>query len=518
LNLTSRHERWIFGAAVALGTLPLWVGGHLPLVDLPQHLHLISVLHRLDDPTTLYPQTFAARGQLTPYLGYYWSVSLLHWLFPLELANRLFLAAYVAGLPLAMAFLLRALSRPTWPALLTVPFAYGDSFAWGFINYCSALPLGLLALGFTARGVAKGPAARLDALGLALSLTAVLLFHVQVYAFAGLGVVWLAAATRAPAGPWLRARAHVAWATLPSLALFLGWVGLRLGEPSQVEAGAPWKAWGPMLSAENLAFKGFAQNLGELYSVLGNHLRDGGDRLGVLAVFAVAAAALALFAARPGERPKDAGRLEPFRLAGLTLLALALFFLLPFDIRGYIYYLNTRYAHLAAALAVASVPVLAPRFRPAFLVAAAASVLVVVTPLARGFFRFGQEAKALSAMTAATAAQPRVMALIFDARSAVVNHPVYLHAGAELARSGGGLTNFSFALTPHSPVRYVGDPPPTFPSEWRPHDFRYDAHGAAYDHFLVRGPHPARVFGPLLGDTLMLTAQSGGFYLVRRRP
>ena len=37
------------------GTLPLWVTGHLPFVDQPQHLYLIGVLHRLGDGTTLYP-------------------------------------------------------------------------------------------------------------------------------------------------------------------------------------------------------------------------------------------------------------------------------------------------------------------------------------------------------------------------------------------------------------------------------------------------------------------------------
>jgi len=38
---------------LALGVLPLWASSQLPMVDLPQHLHLISVLHRIDDPTTL---------------------------------------------------------------------------------------------------------------------------------------------------------------------------------------------------------------------------------------------------------------------------------------------------------------------------------------------------------------------------------------------------------------------------------------------------------------------------------
>src|SRR6185436_10338164 len=96
-------DRGVYAAAVALGVLPLWVTSKLPLVDLPQHLHLISVLHRLGDPSTLYPQLFESRGQLTPYLGYYHAVSLLNWLLPLETANRVFLSAYVAGLPLSLA-------------------------------------------------------------------------------------------------------------------------------------------------------------------------------------------------------------------------------------------------------------------------------------------------------------------------------------------------------------------------------------------------------------------------------
>src|SRR5688572_26505897 len=75
--------RLLYLAALLAGVAPLWAGGWrdgaLPMVDLPQHLHLISVLHRLDDPSTLYPQVFAERGTLTPYLGYYYAVSALGW-------------------------------------------------------------------------------------------------------------------------------------------------------------------------------------------------------------------------------------------------------------------------------------------------------------------------------------------------------------------------------------------------------------------------------------------------------
>ena len=109
------------------------------------------------------------------------------------------------------------------------------------------------------------------------------------------------------------------------------------------------------------------------------------------------------------------------------------------------------------------------------------------------------------------------MGLIYDTSSRVVTHPVFLHSACELARAGGGLTNFSFALTPHSPLMYRGPPPPTFPSEWRPDQFRWDTMGGAYDHFLLRGVPPERVLGAHLGQELAVSGQAGGFWLVRRQ-
>ena len=184
------------------------------------------------------------------------------------------------------------------------------------------------------------------------------------------------------------------------------------------------------------------------------------------------------------------------RLPGLALLALGLYFLLPFDIRGYIYYLNTRYAQLAAVLAVASVPVARPSLQRPLLWASAACALLLALVLGRGFRAFSREAAEGDVLVEATAPRPRVMGLIFDAGSRVVLHPVFLHQATVLARARGGATNFSFALTPHSPLRYLGPPPPTFPSEWRPQDFDYAAQGPSYDHFLVRGADPRASSAP----------------------
>ncbi|RKH41081.1 hypothetical protein [Corallococcus sicarius] len=520
--MTNRTARIAFAAALVLGALPLWVSRVLPMVDLPQHLYLISVLHRLEDPTTLYPALFAARHELTPYLGYYYLVSALNWLLPLEVANRVFLTAYVVGLPLGLAFLLRSLGRPSWPALLTLPLAYGDSFGWGFINYLAALPLTLLCCGLFVRTLTDVPRRRAWGVGLAACLVTVLLFHVQAFGFLALGLPWLLFTTPVPEdagarglGARLRPRVAALLGVVPGVTLFLSWVVLRFGNPPDIQPGAPWKAWGPTFSPQNLAWKGFEQNRAEFLQVLANTFHDGADRWPLYAVALVAVAGWGLGLARPGTRRE--GPVARWRLLGLGVLALALFFLLPFDIRGYVYYLNTRYAHLAAALLVASMPATRVEWRRPLCLAATAGALLLAFVMGRGFRDFAEEAREWDVLADVTEVRPRVMGLVFDAGSRVVRFPVFLHGAAVLARERGGVPNFTFATTPHSPLRYRDEVPPTFPSEWRPQDLDYATQGSWYDHYLVRGAHPSRVFGGRLQSELVIVGQSGRSWLVRRR-
>lgn len=526
----NRQDRLLYLIALIFGALPLWLSNHLPMVDLPQHLHLISVLHRIDDPTTIYPRLFAIRSELTPYLGYYYAVSFLNWFLPLDIANKVFLTAYVVGMPLSLAFLLRSLGRPTWPSILSLPFAYGDSFAWGFINYCSAMPLAFLSCGLLVRSISHLHERRACAVGLAFSLVLTLLFHVQIFAFVALAFPWLLLTTRNPEGPprtdslckpaaaFFSARGPALAAAVPSVLLFLIWVVGRVGQPTPIEYGAPWRAWGPLLSPANLSFKTAAQNRAELFSVLANMFRDGSDRYPLYAVAIVAAVAVVL-AWLPPSREADSpeGPIERWRIVGLGVIALVLYFALPFDIRGAMYYLNTRYAHLAAALFVCAVPPLRLSAARYLAFASSACAVLLGLVLARGFVAFGREAGALDRLAVLCPRAPLIMGLIFDPFSNVAAHPVYLHSAATLALERGGATNFSFASTPHSPIRYRGSPPPTFPSEWRPDQFDYARHGHAYDAFLVRGAEPARIFGPLLGSKLELAGRADGFSLVRRR-
>ncbi len=550
---------WIF--ALICGVAPLWATQALPLVDLPQHLHLISVLHRLNDASTLYPEIFARRPELTPYLGYYYAVSLLNWLMPLELANRVFLSAYVMGMPLSLAFLLKSLKRPTWPALLALPFAYGDSFAWGFINYCASLPLALLTCGFFVRAIEDAPRRRTWAIALGFSLVAVLLFHVQAFAWLGVALPFLLLTTPAPEGKSWKQRVPAVVGVLPGVLLFVLWVGLRVGQPQEIAPGQPWRSWGPMLSKENLGWKSLEQNVGEFISmprapdgsvqvmetsfpILAGMTPDGSDQRAVKLVFLIALGAMlfgfsrafgtAVLSARAvkekgfvpqllaGARglfslPGEEGPFVRWRIAGLAALAVILYLALPFDIRGYMYYLNTRYAHLAAALLVSAVPALPAVWDKRLVYLAAAASLVLMLPLRTAFQAFDAESRALTELSKSAAPKARVMGLTYATGSRAVTHPVYLHAGCVVAREAGGLTNFSFALTPHSPLMYRAAPPPTMASEWRPDQMRWEEHGKFYDHFVVRGVRPEQIFGARLQSELFIAAQSGDFFLVRKR-
>jgi len=510
----------LYALALAAAITPLWMVQHLPMVDLPQHLYLISALERLHDPATLYPAFFSTGRWFTPYLGYYEAVRVLGFFVPLELSNKLFLSAYVASIPLSAAFLLSSLGRPCWPSLLGLPFAYGDSFGWGFVNSCSAWPFALMGAGACARALIEPRDRRWPVL-LGLCLIGAFVFHPLGFAFLFLAVplllITFLVRRRHSGEVGLPGGCAVLMAIVPGSACFLTWAALRIGAASPIARGVPWKAWGPLLSAQNLAFKGLARNAVDLTAVLADVLRDGSDRLAVeasLGVALVACAARVLGLSRPSEA--RGGGLAP--VLALTGLALLLFFGLPFDVRGYVYYLNTRFAQLVAILGVCLVPRIGPRLGRALFGVAVATALLLGTVLVRGFCAYDHEAGELDALVLATAPRPRVMGLIFDPYPRSVRLPVYLHAAAVLARERGGICNFSFASTPQSPVRYRSTPPPTFPSEWQPGAFRYEVEGGFYDHFLLRGAEPERVFGKRLGSELETVAHADGFWLVRRRP
>ena len=88
----------------------------------------------------------------------------------------------------------------------------------------------------------------------------------------------------------------------------------------------------------------------------------------------------------------------------------------------------------------------------------------------------------------------RTYALMFDTSSAVVDGPAYLHFVQYHQLRKGGVSVYSFAEAPQSPIRFVsrkeGGPPPTsLRSEWKAHEFKFNTDARYYNYFLTRGGH-----------------------------
>ena len=131
---------------------PLWVGRFLPLLDLPQHLAITTVLLHHDDPAWQLAAYFEPqRGELTPYWAHYLALEGLGRVMPVDAAARVFLSLYVFALPWAAMALARALGRPPALGLLAVPLALNANLYYGFIAYCWSVVLLLWALALLAR-------------------------------------------------------------------------------------------------------------------------------------------------------------------------------------------------------------------------------------------------------------------------------------------------------------------------------------------------------------------------------
>ncbi len=116
---------------------PLWVAEILPLNDLPNHLGRITALHYLNDPRWNLSQFYARSLGLVPYLGHFYPVHLMTYLFgTVTRANRVYMSIYIAAAPLCGLAFARALNRDPWLPMLLLPISVGVFFQWGFISFC----------------------------------------------------------------------------------------------------------------------------------------------------------------------------------------------------------------------------------------------------------------------------------------------------------------------------------------------------------------------------------------------
>ncbi len=483
----------VLAAAVA----PFWAGRFLPFLDLPQHLALSRVVARLGDPVLGFARYYAVDGRVTPYWGYY---AAMRWLDPLagpELANRLLVSAYAAGLPLAAAYALRGLGRDGRWAVFTVPLVFGTNLFFGFMGFVLSLPLFLVGVGLAARHLAPERADARRALRLAAVAVLVFLFHAQTWA------LLLVAAAVLLAIEWRGAR----WAAARSLPLV----------PSALLA-APWLVRSfvlpeasPLAPSHTVHHQNYGTltRLGAHWEPLAEVLRriperllgafnDRSDvRLGaaMAAVLVLAAGASHLSApAAAGEGPVASGARAPVRAflrrhrgEALALVLLATYLAAPLEIAAQ-WYVGPRHLVLAALLAPAFVAAPAVSWRRWLLAPAAAVALAACANAAAHVAAFQRQVGPFAEILPRLEPGRRVMNLMFDsgARGPVRLWP-FLHWSCYCQALRGGDVSFSFAGLPSIPVVYRPGMQAPHPYEWSPQDFDWATMGPAYDYFLVRG-------------------------------
>src|SRR5439155_4464849 len=97
---------------------------------------------------------------------------------------------------------------------------------------------------------------------------------------------------RPAAGP-CRSRLPVLPSALPALAMAVVWLVLSGRDPTPIRPGVPGYAWGPMFSLANVQWDPVALKLASFVELLANLFRNDADLLGLYAVGAVAAIAIA---------------------------------------------------------------------------------------------------------------------------------------------------------------------------------------------------------------------------------
>lgn len=422
--------RWAFLGLVALAVLPLWVGRYLPMLDLPQHLGLITALHRLEDPTARFGEYFLVRPGFTPYLGYYWLVHLLSFFMPVEVAGRLFLSAYVVGLGVGVVGLARALGRSEWLGLFAFAFAYSFEFYMGFVNYLAAVALLFCGLAVYAdrlqgRRLGIGWSAALVVLPVAIVVT-----HAQPYLFFLCGLAALAAFFP---GRRLATALHAA----PSLATFLGW-----------SFGGPPGGANAMARA---IFHPFARRVREFPRFTLDH-PDFKDQLDLALFWAVAlVGALGLYFALRAPHRGAPSRRQTWAALILACGALAAYLFAPTELPPTIFTISPRFATMSALFLAVAIPLAPGATARAFkgaLVAVCAAQLVYVAIQFRLFDR--------------TAGDFRTLAEKVEAGSCVAMVGVrghvfpgwFDHFAGYLATWRGAIPSYTFAAVPHSPLAY----------------------------------------------------------------
>jgi hypothetical protein len=473
----------VCGALAAI--VPLWVGRFLPYQDAPQHLAAVRVFADYHAPRFAFERWFEIDLLRSQYLGFYLPAALLARLWGPEIACRVVLSVIALALPAAAWVFLRSFGRDVRLAVLAPALFHTAPLYLGFFNFVESIPATIVVIALVERELQSPRRAR----GILLAFAAVVLLYLHPSALAlALGAAAFLAVT---AGVGVRRAARALSPFVPAVALFGAWTVRSLFGQSAVTGGSAGPHWEPL--RERIL------DLGRLGNVLAGHA----DEMFVALLFALWAAAALV----PG-RPSQA---RWWRLPLLSALVGVVYFAVP-ESFGAAGSMHLRALPLLAALILAA-PLIAPgRLTSALLVAAVVLQIGYDAKLASIYRQFELEAEGTQLERVLEQAEPgkRLLSLVHERQSHIVQFDAYRHFGMYYQVERGGRARRNFGELPWSPVRLRADSNviPLFRAfEEHPESFDARREGADEDYLLVEGQSAEP------GEPFVLKARAGRWAL-----
>lgn len=494
---------FVMGYALLLPAflMPLFVTPVLPSLDGPFHLAMADMLGKASNDASPYADFYSPRLWPVPPALPWATLALLGQILSLPSALKLLVGVYIAALPLAVAAFTRCLGGAAVPALLAFPLTYNIGLHYGFLGYTFSLPILFVMLGHAARLLDQKSRPLCSTALLAASSSLLYGFHLETY---GIGLIAALALLATARSSPLRRSLTVA-SLLPSVVLFAAWHVSTpyLRGPAQRTLADAFSALVATRKAE-VAGSWTSEVLGRL-AAIPTHLlrgfRDGSDQIASVAVLLVVLA-YAILALKPMFRTAPN---HPLRWARPTLFVIALvaYIALPHHFDAYeAMSVAPRLAPLVVAAALAALPLRALSSRAApsrVLRVLYAAVLIVgltfAAVLVREYRAFARETADFHKVLARVPKGGRVVGLVFDAESKVMNVdsifrglPSLYVALMPAPSSMVALRYCGMRHFPCLPTARAASVPA--PNPWTPDQFEVPAALAFFDYVLVRGRVP----------------------------
>ena len=486
-NNLLQDER-LFGAALLISVVPLWLTPFLPFVDLPQHVALVAGIHELFRGNPLFVADFEINW-FTPYLAGYFLLFVLSSVMPIIIASKLALSMAIIAFPWITGILLREIGADQRLKWLAIPSGYSFAVYWGFFTYALAIPLAIGLLVLTVR-FERAPTTR-KAIGVALYAVALFFCHAIALGCASfLSLAYIGAKRwRSPKDLILCYLPYTA--PLPVIALWT----FRVFEAEASVQDSPI-LFGTVRERLTTLFLQFAGLDAAAFGV-------------ALLIVVIVLFLPLLLGCRLTKRPE---RWLLFA-AGVGLYAV------------FPTYAQAT-AFLYQRIAVFVIPVWLVLWEPPerenrLFVPAVLVMLVAWWSVNTVRFRdFGRDTELFSEVLAEVPAGGHLAGMLLCNASPHFSNPVYLHYASWYQAVAGGVTDNSFALVYLSPIRYkdmarprVGDT-----LAWYPQDFSWARDGGdLYDYYLVcSGVDAAEAIFKEQVAAVDLIAQNGPWWLYEK--